>query len=58
MVVTLGKKHATLTSREITHPHMVKMTPLETRGHCVDSVTLEPLIHKESKTLIWINARD
>lgn len=37
---------------------MIEMTPGKTRGDCVDSVILTPLLHRESKTLIWITARD
>jgi len=37
---------------------MVSMQNLRTRGDCVDSVTLEPMLHEESKTLIWITAKD
>jgi len=45
---------------EISHPQMIKLSPLKTtnEGDCVESVTLEPLLHKESKTLIWITAKD
>ena len=35
------------------------MEPLEVRdGDCIDSVVLEPITTKASKTLIWITARD
>lgn len=34
------------------------MTPARQRGQCVDSVILEPLINRDSKTLMWITARD
>jgi hypothetical protein len=37
---------------------MIEMKPGKTRGDCVDSVILTPLLHRESKTLIWITARD
>lgn len=45
-------------SWEISHPHMIKMTPAKTRGDCVDSVMLEPLLNRESKNLIQIKAKD
>jgi len=45
-------------SWDISHPQMVSMQNHHTRGDCVDSVTLEPLLHEESKTLIWITAKD
>lgn len=37
---------------------MIKMTPAKTRGDCVDSVMLEPLLNRESKNLIQIKAKD
>lgn len=37
---------------------MISMTPVSSTGECVDSVLLEPIIHEESKTLIWITAKD
>lgn len=43
---------------DISHPHMISMTPGKVRGDCVDSVILEPLLNRESKTLIWITAKD
>lgn len=44
--------------REISHPHLVKMTPAKQHGSCIDSVILEPLVNRDSKTLIWIQATD
>ena len=43
---------------QISHPHMIEMQPGRTHGDCVDSVVLTPLLSRESKTLIWITARD
>jgi len=43
---------------EISHPHIISMTHGKKRGECVDSVILRPQINRESKTLVWIKARD
>ena len=45
---------------EISHPQMVRLSALDkhTDGDCVSSVQIEPLVQKESKTLIWITAKD
>jgi len=43
---------------DISHPHLVKMTPAKQHGTCIDSVILEPLVNRDSKTLIWIQATD
>ena len=58
MVAINGNKSARLFVREISHPKMVNIQPLRKRGDCVDSITLEPMIHEDTKTLIWITAKD
>lgn len=43
---------------EISHPHIIKMTEGRKRGTCVDSVFLQPVINRDSKTLVSIKATD
>ena len=43
---------------EISHPHIISMKTGRVRGECVDSVILQPMINRESKTLVQIKAKD